>query len=178
MLPLRHLPNAITVTRLLIGIGALYTVITGDQSTALVLFIIATAGDKLDGVTARALNVTSTFGRFMDGFVDAFLILAMLPALVITGLAPQFTLLFLLMFVMDLVFLSVLAHRVGRTSVMDAYFDETPWPRKIMGVASYGFSLSALSGFHVEETAFAAGGFLLACSILLGRRMVLRYREL
>lgn len=79
----RQLPNALTVLRLILAGGffaALNAYRYPDQNAiwvyiAIVLFILATFTDALDGHLARKWNVVSTFGRIMDPFCDKVLIL-------------------------------------------------------------------------------------------------------
>lgn len=79
----RHLPNTLTVLRLVLA-GAFFAalnlfrypdvnVIWGN--IAIVLFIAAAITDALDGYLARRWHVESTFGRIMDPFCDKVLIL-------------------------------------------------------------------------------------------------------
>lgn len=95
----RTLPNAVTVSRLLLAIGcfALLATAGGEPGSAsesqldwgvvaCVLFAIAAATDALDGYLARAWKVVSPFGRVMDPFCDKFLILGALVLLVSGGL--------------------------------------------------------------------------------------------
>ncbi|MCA9295700.1 MAG: CDP-alcohol phosphatidyltransferase family protein, partial [Phycisphaerales bacterium] len=79
----RHIPNAITVARLVHAAGFFATLNVyryPDRHAAwavaaVVLFILAAATDALDGYLARRWDVTSTFGRIMDPFVDKVLII-------------------------------------------------------------------------------------------------------
>jgi CDP-diacylglycerol--glycerol-3-phosphate 3-phosphatidyltransferase len=82
----RTLPNALTVTRLVVA-GAFFATITltlrmgphPDRAVwgnaAMALFIVAASTDFLDGYLARRWNATSLFGRIMDPFVDKVLVL-------------------------------------------------------------------------------------------------------
>jgi CDP-diacylglycerol--glycerol-3-phosphate 3-phosphatidyltransferase len=79
----RHIPNAITVARLVVAAGFFATLNVyrfPDRHAAwavvaVILFILAAASDALDGYLARRWNATSTFGRIMDPFVDKVLII-------------------------------------------------------------------------------------------------------
>lgn len=78
----RQVPNAITVSRLILslilfGVLAVYDSATPGRSlwVALGLFVVAAGTDFLDGMLARRWNVVSVFGRVIDPFCDKILIL-------------------------------------------------------------------------------------------------------
>lgn len=79
---LKHLPNAITVTNMVLGLSVIFLVI-GDQGRAAVngcclLILLGAVLDYVDGRLARYLQAASDFGKQMDSFAD----------LVTFGLAP------------------------------------------------------------------------------------------
>lgn len=78
---LRHLPNALTIGRILVipfVVGLLFI----DGSTAAVwatvLFVAAAVTDFFDGWLARKLQVVSEIGRFLDPIADKLLVAAVL----------------------------------------------------------------------------------------------------
>src|SRR5580692_9794650 len=77
----RHVPNLITIARLLLTVGFFFLLNTNDQINferqmwwAFVVFLSAAATDALDGYLARAWKAESAFGRVVDPFVDKILI--------------------------------------------------------------------------------------------------------
>lgn len=75
---MRYLPNALTVGRIVLTPVVLFllTIPTWwGQMSALLLFIVATVSDYLDGQLARAWNVRSRFGQFLDPLADKVLVL-------------------------------------------------------------------------------------------------------
>lgn len=83
MLPRRHLPNALTLLRLVFA-AAFFAALEGYRypdvgrgwgNAALALFVLAAVTDALDGALARRWNVVSAFGRIMDPFCDKVLVL-------------------------------------------------------------------------------------------------------
>lgn len=80
----RHLPNALTVARLVLACAffvllALWSPATRDLPDALLiasgaLFVVAAITDALDGYFARKWRVISRFGRIMDPFADKVLV--------------------------------------------------------------------------------------------------------
>lgn len=93
---IRHLPNALTILRILIGaLGALalwvsyrwevtdsvpdglgdpIVVISGLASFAVIAFVFAALTDWLDGFLARKFNVESALGAFLDPIGDKVLV--------------------------------------------------------------------------------------------------------
>lgn len=77
---MHYLPNALTVGRILLTPVVLFllTVPTWwGQMSALVLFLVASVSDYLDGRLARAWNVKSRFGQFLDPLADKILVLGL-----------------------------------------------------------------------------------------------------
>ncbi len=56
--------------------------LTGRDILAVVLFLIATGSDGIDGYIARSRNMITDFGKFLDPLADKLLISAVLIALV------------------------------------------------------------------------------------------------
>ncbi len=80
--PQRHIPNWITIGRLVVTAFFFVVINNGPPGhkvvawiwLALGLFAVAVASDILDGYLARAWNVESVFGRVVDPFADKILI--------------------------------------------------------------------------------------------------------
>jgi phosphatidylglycerophosphate synthase len=70
---LKHLPNALTLTRLVLApviAWAVWSTQLGEDKgwavVAAVLFVIAALTDLFDGMAARAFHAESRFGRIID----------------------------------------------------------------------------------------------------------------
>lgn len=90
-----HIPNAITVLRiLLVPVFAVAFVLPGEawRLTAFVVFVIAGVSDFFDGLAARKLNANSDFGRMLDPIADKILVGVALMMLVAEGSVRQFSL--------------------------------------------------------------------------------------
>ena len=75
---MKHLPNALTVGRILVAPVALYLLWRGSFGAQLggtVLFILAAISDWLDGTLARKYDVGSRLGQFLDPLADKVLVL-------------------------------------------------------------------------------------------------------
>lgn len=88
MSPLRHLPNAICVLRIVLTVPAVLAISRGDHGTALACFAIAAVSDGLDGYLAKRNGWTSELGRFLDPLADKLLLVAVFIACAWTGLVP------------------------------------------------------------------------------------------
>lgn len=72
---LRHLPNFITVLRILLVAPVLWALLHEHYALAFYLFVIAGASDAIDGLLARWFNCTSRFGAFVDPLADKLLLM-------------------------------------------------------------------------------------------------------
>ena len=88
---LAHLPNALTVLRVLLIPVFVALVLRADGQgsvAAAVVFAWAGASDQIDGWLARRWHVESTFGKFVDPLADRLMIDAAIVLLVLDGRLP------------------------------------------------------------------------------------------
>jgi CDP-diacylglycerol---glycerol-3-phosphate 3-phosphatidyltransferase len=94
-----NLPNKITVARMLLipimiiipylGLNnILFESVTIGSFITLIIFLIASFTDFLDGYLARKNNLVTTFGKFLDPIADKLLVLSALIMLVEQGIIP------------------------------------------------------------------------------------------
>lgn len=94
-----NLPNKITVARILlipimiiIPFLGLDNIVFGDVTLSnfivLIIFLVASFTDFLDGYLARKNKLVTTFGKFLDPIADKLLVLAALIMLVEQGIVP------------------------------------------------------------------------------------------
>lgn len=84
-----NLPNKLTIGRiLLVPLFVAATIINFPlhNAVALILFIVASLTDMLDGKIARKRNLVTDFGKFADPLADKILVLAALLCFVQNGL--------------------------------------------------------------------------------------------
>ena len=75
---MKHLPNALTLSRIAVTPLCLWGLASGTfagQLAGTVLFILAAISDYWDGRLARSMNVRSRLGQFLDPLADKVLVL-------------------------------------------------------------------------------------------------------
>lgn len=85
-----NLPNKLTVLRVIMVPFFVFFMLTdvggaANKWIALVLFIVASLTDMLDGKIARKYNLVTNFGKFMDPLADKLLVSAAMICLIATG---------------------------------------------------------------------------------------------
>ena len=88
-----NLPNKLTVLRVLMVpffVLFMLTDIGGAANNwiALVIFCVAILTDMLDGKIARARNLVTNFGKFMDPLADKLLVCSAMICMITTGQLP------------------------------------------------------------------------------------------
>ena len=82
-----NIPNALTMLRLVLIPVFVYLFWKVDRKAALVVFLVASLTDMLDGMLARKLNQITDFGKLFDPLADKVMVLT---ALFCQGLAGVF----------------------------------------------------------------------------------------
>ena len=90
---LKHIPNTLTVIRLLLIPLIVFYIFTGNYILAFVFFTIYGITDIADGFIARKFNLISNFGKLMDPLADKLTQIATLASLVFTDIIPVWILL-------------------------------------------------------------------------------------
>lgn len=80
-------PNVITLSSMIFGLVSLWSSNHGNWSLAAWMVIYAVLTDRIDGITARALNATSEIGMQLDSFAD-FLNFGVAPAYLVLTYIP------------------------------------------------------------------------------------------
>src|SRR5690242_775100 len=84
----RWIPNFLTVVRLILVPVVIRAILAGRVGQALALFVAAAVTDVLDGAIARAFQITSPFGAYLDPVADKALLSGVFVALAVTGNIP------------------------------------------------------------------------------------------
>ncbi len=98
---LRHLPNALTILRLLMAVPIAALVVADQGVAAMSLFIAAGASDGVDGWLAKRYGWQTQLGGWLDPLADKALVLSVCTALMLHGDLPRW--LFALIAMRDLV---------------------------------------------------------------------------
>ena len=89
-----NLPNKLTVFRVvLVPFFVAFLLLSGTNESlkwvALVIFVVASLTDLLDGHIARSRNLVTTFGKFMDPLADKILTISGMIVLIELGRIPS-----------------------------------------------------------------------------------------
>lgn len=162
---LTWIPNAITLCRSLLGIAAFVAVLRYEWAAGFWLLISALATDFFDGLAARKLGVTSTFGEHFDAWTDSFVGILGMVSLSITG--------HLSWWITEVVLLA------GMLVGSDRFFNQPVWKWRAVtavaclfimwiGIVWYYASIAfGWSWLYVPATVLA----LAACGVLKRRRI-------
>lgn len=85
---LRHLPNLISLLRILLVVPVVQYLLDGRYEMALLLFGVAAVSDGVDGFLAKHFNWTSRLGKFLDPLADKLLLVAVFVTASWGGLVP------------------------------------------------------------------------------------------
>lgn len=83
-----NLPNILTIIRFIIVPFMAYFLINENFTIAILLYVLASATDVLDGFIARKFNQITDLGKFLDPFADKLLQFSALVGLWIVNLIP------------------------------------------------------------------------------------------
>ncbi len=92
----RHIPNIITITRLLFLIPFLYTLLNEYYQTSFIIFFFAGFTDGLDGFLARRYHWESKLGRLLDPLSDKLFMSSSYLTLGYLGQIPWWLIFFVL----------------------------------------------------------------------------------
>ena len=130
------LANIITLCRLLFLVPALYLLVSGERSLALIFMGVVLAGDLIDGYLARARNEETEFGRILDPVIDKLVFSALFIVLTILGEIALGWLIGLIIIQLGVMIGSILWLKAYRTA---------PKPRTLGKLASFILALGLLS---------------------------------
>jgi len=85
---LKNIPNLLTVFRLLLIPVMLYYLFTDNLKIALIIYVLASATDVVDGYIARKFNMITDLGKILDPLADKLLQFAALIGLWYSKIIP------------------------------------------------------------------------------------------
>ena len=83
-----NIPNALTMLRLILIPVFVWLFWKVDRKAALVVFIVASLTDMLDGMLARKLNQITDFGKLFDPLADKLMVITALVCQGLAGVLP------------------------------------------------------------------------------------------
>jgi cardiolipin synthase (CMP-forming) len=83
-----NVPNILSIFRLFMTVFFVLAVSQGKLKLALLLFILQGLSDLLDGFIARAMNLKTPLGAFLDPIADKAMLVSAYVALYLHGLLP------------------------------------------------------------------------------------------
>ena len=112
-----NLPNKLTLLRVIlvpVFMAVLYMDFPGAAWVALVIFIVASLTDMLDGKIARKYHMVTDFGKFADPLADKMLVTAAMLWFVEVGQMPAWALLIVIVREFAVSGLRMIASEKGR----------------------------------------------------------------
>ena len=91
-----NLPNKLTIARVIAVPFFVFFYIKKMAIISLILFVLASITDTLDGKIARKYNLITNFGKIMDPLADKVLVYAAFCLFVADGKIPAWTLIIIL----------------------------------------------------------------------------------
>ena len=83
-----NLPNLLTIVRFILVPFMTYFLIQENFTIAILLYVIASITDVVDGFVARKFNLVTKLGKFLDPLADKLLQFSALVGLWIVKLIP------------------------------------------------------------------------------------------
>ena len=80
-----NVPNMLTLLRVILVPVFMWALLSGFYVVAIVIFVVASLTDQLDGYLARKNNQVTTFGKLMDPLADKILTISALVCLLGIG---------------------------------------------------------------------------------------------
>jgi cardiolipin synthase len=124
----KHIPNGLTILRLLCTPLIIWAIATNHLTTAFWIFFAIGATDYFDGYLARRWKVTSRLGQILDPIADKVLLISIYLSLGLWGFIPLWLTIFVL--IRDFLILAV-----GGTMIL-AHKGNMQLPPQMMGKIS------------------------------------------
>lgn len=161
-----NLPNKLTVGRIVLVpffVAALLIDFPFNSVAALIIFIVASLTDMLDGKIARKRNLVTDFGKFADPLADKILVLAALLCFVQLGLCDCIAVIIILFREFAVTSIRLIAASKGKVVAANIWGKVKTVTQMIAIIAILVFQsiLNIFSETQVAETAFLISGMVL-----------------
>lgn len=90
-----NVPNILSMIRMLLIPVYWVLMMKGHTYIALVVYVIASLTDLVDGYIARKYNLITDFGKLMDPLADKLMVISVMLSLVLRGILPLLPLIIL-----------------------------------------------------------------------------------
>ena len=134
---LKHIPNILTVIRLIFVPFVVIAIAKENYILGLILFTISSVTDVLDGIIARKFNLISDFGKLMDPLADKLTQISVLVTLTIKGIIPLWIIIVLI--IKEVILISGAAFLYGKELVVSSR-----WYGKLTTVLMFVAVISSL----------------------------------
>ena len=159
-----NLANKLTIMRIILIPLFLVFILVKDipygSLIALLIFVLASITDKVDGYIARSRNQITNFGKFMDPLADKMLVISALIALVECGLIPSWMVIVIIAREFAISGLSMLAASEGLIVAAS-------WWGKIKTVIQIAATMALLLRLNYEQIGFVKE-FFESNAVLIG----------
>ena len=161
-----NLPNKLTVGRIVLVpffVAALLIDFPFNSVAALIIFIVASLTDMLDGKIARKRNLVTDFGKFADPLADKILVLAALLCFVQIGLCDCIAVIIILFREFAVTSIRLIAASKGKVVAANIWGKVKTVTQMIAIIAILVFQsiLNIFPETQVAETAFLISGMVL-----------------
>ncbi len=141
---MRHLPNALTILRILLAPVLFWMILRADSHGEYVLlyylFVIAGMTDVYDGQLARSHSTITTFGKFVDPVADKLILAAtLIPFYMLSATVPMF----------KMVTIEVLVVLLGRELLITLLRYYSMWTGKVFGASRLAKFKTVLQMFFI-----------------------------
>ena len=127
---LKHVPNTLTVIRLVLVPFVVASIVLDNYLLAVILFTISSLTDILDGIIARKFNLISDFGKLVDPLADKLTQISVLLTLTIKRIIPLWIIIILL--IKEFILIAGAAFLYGKDLVVSS-----KWYGKLTTVLMY-----------------------------------------
>ena len=153
---LKHVPNILSVCRILLIPVIVILLLNNYFILALILFTISALTDIIDGFIARNFDAISNVGKLLDPLADKLTQISMIGSLVFTGVIHPWILTVLLL--KELIMIAGAAFLYGKNVVV-----YSRWYGKLATVLLY---LAIVSSLLCREFNITSGIFVTASTVL------------
>ncbi|TXT63812.1 MAG: membrane protein of unknown function [Promethearchaeota archaeon] len=108
----KHIPNLLSIFRILISPLLFYSILIGDLIIGVVIYLYCICSDWLDGYLARKYSVSSSLGGYLDVFADFSFIFLALSSFVLQQVYPHWILILVSLIFLQFLLTSTIQHPV------------------------------------------------------------------